>query len=207
MKNNYATLMKKILFCALLVIQIANFTVINSYANKINDEISEWAVTQVADAILYGIVPENLQERYLEPITRAEFASLATALYETVMNSTIEGRSTFSDTNDENVQKMAFLGVVSGVGDGTFEPDRSITREEAAVLLSNLARSVNVPLKEISSTFSDNDNISDWAIVSVGKVQNSGIMSGVGDNLFMPKNIYTIEQSIATMYRMCFDIQ
>ena len=81
---------------------------------------SGWAQEQVRTAITENLVPQNLQSNYTQAITRAEFCALAVALYESTMG-VISGRTTFLDTNDVNVQKLAFLGVVSGVGDNRFE--------------------------------------------------------------------------------------
>ena len=48
----------------------------------LDDNPSGWAVAQVSAALEAGLVPPSLQQRYTQPITRAEFAALAVALYE-----------------------------------------------------------------------------------------------------------------------------
>ena len=55
--------------------------------------------------------------------TQAEFYALATALYETGTGSPITQRVTFSDTSDVNVEKIAALEMVNGVGNDRFDPD------------------------------------------------------------------------------------
>lgn len=163
---------------------------------------SSWAADSVNAAISAGLVPENLQRNYTQPITRAEFCALAVALYENAAGEEITGRSTFTDTNDVNVEKMAFLGVVMGVGDGVFDPDRKITRQEAAALLARLAAVMGDPLPNSPVNFNDKGSISSWAVEDVGRVKSIGIMSGTGDNNFSPKGDYTREQSIATVKRL-----
>ena len=88
------------------------------------DHPSSWAAGQVDEAVSAGIVPENLRSAYTQSITRAEFCALATRLYETVKGTAIAERVTFTDTTDENVEKMAALGVVTGTGDGRLRPRR-----------------------------------------------------------------------------------
>ena len=83
---------------------------------------SAWAAPLVEQAVSQSLVPQDLQSNYTAPTTRAEFAALAVALYETVTGNTITGRATFNDTSDVNVQKMGYLGVVTGVGGGNFDP-------------------------------------------------------------------------------------
>jgi len=57
-------------------------------------------------------------------------------------------------------------------------------------------------MAEKVATFADKDTVSDWAVTQVGQVQAAGIMSGVGENKFAPKDSYTREQSIVTMLRV-----
>lgn len=162
---------------------------------------SSWAAEQVSQAIDAEIVPRGLQSSYTQNTTRGEFCALATDLYEKVKGEITE-RKTFSDTTDSNVEKMAALGVVDGVGGGRFNPGGALTREQAATMLSRLAEAMGSPLPDAASSFSDNGSISSWAIEAVGQVKAAGIMDGVGNNTFSPKNSYTREQSILTALRL-----
>lgn len=163
---------------------------------------SDWASDSVAEAVAKGLVPQNLQADYDRPATRAEFCALATACYEAVTGTEIAQRKTFSDTSDPSIEKMGAMGVVSGVGDGSFDPDGTLTREQAAAMLARLAEAMGEPLPEQMATFSDRASISAWAVAQVGQVQGVGIMGGVGDNRFDPAGNYTVEQSIITMLRL-----
>ena len=162
---------------------------------------STWAHDGINQAFELGLIPQSLQNNYTNNITRAEFATLAVALYES-QRGTITGRITFTDTNDINVQKAVYIGVVTGVGDNKFNPNGQLTREQAAVMLARLANAIGQPLSQSASTFADNNQISDWAIQAVGQIQTSGIMGGVGDNRFAPQGDYTREQSIITIMRL-----
>lgn len=166
---------------------------------------SDWAHQGITSAIEHGLVPENLQNNYTQPATRAEFTALAVALYEAATGRTIIGRARFVDTDDTNVEKMAYLGVVSGIGEGRFNPDGQITREQAAVMLSRLATAIGQPFPDQVPTFVDIASLSAWAIDGVGQAQAAGVMGGVGDNRFAPQDTFTREQSIITILRM-FDM-
>ena len=181
-----------------LVIFVTNIGAISAA-----DTPSSWAAEQVNEAIAEGLVPQNLQSNYTNAITRAEFAALAVALYENVKGEIkIIGYIFFRDTEDVNVKKAAFIGIVMGIGDRYFDPDSTLTREQAAVMLSRLADKLDNPLPRQAATFSDNVQISEWAIESVGYVAAGGIMGGVGNNTFSPKGSYTREQSIVTIMRL-----
>ncbi len=163
---------------------------------------SSWAEKEVDEAISIGLVPEALRNTYTASITRAEFCSLAIALYESFMHRTITERATFSDTSDVNVQKMAGLGVVNGVGNGKFASDSNLIRQQAATIHARLAEVMRRSLTDGSVAFADKGRIASWAYTAVGQVQASGIMNGVGDNTFSPAGSYTREQSILTILRL-----
>jgi len=176
-----------------------------------HDPPSAWAAEQVAAAVSANLVPQNLQSRFTQPITRAEFAALAVELYETVTGKEVAGRMSFNDTDDINVEKIGYLGVVTGVGGGNFNPNDSLTREQAAVMLTNLAEAIGNPLPlwlmglAPNVAIADYDHISSWAVGSVEQIYATGIMSGIGGRLFAPQNPYTREQSIVTIMRL-FDM-
>jgi hypothetical protein len=160
-----------------------------------------WAQESIERAGELGLLPEPFRSGFGRNTTRAEFAAIAIALYEH-FGEPVTGRNTFTDTTDTNVEKSAYLGIVSGVGDNRFDPDSPLTREQAAVMLVRLAKLMGQPLAPSLPTFADNSQISSWAFDSVGQIQEAGIMSGIGDNRFAPQQPYTREQSIITALRI-----
>lgn len=162
---------------------------------------SAWAQDYVEAAVAAGLVPARLRSNFTQAITRAEFSALAVALYEN-RRGIISGREIFSDTSDVHVQKAAYIGLVNGVGDNKFDPNGTLTREQAAVLVSRLAYAAGHPLSGNGAAFTDDSSISNWAREGVGHVQATGIMGGVGDNRFDPTGAYTREQSIVTILRL-----
>jgi len=161
---------------------------------------SPWAIPYVTEAISVGIVPPALQNNYTQTITRAEFAAIAVAMHENLRGE-ITGRVTFTDTEDVNVQKIAYLGIMTGT-DGLFNPHGIPNREQLAVMFSRLANSVGRPLPATPPTFADIILISDWAHEAVGQVQAPGIMGSTGDNNFTPQGTITREQAIISALRM-----
>ena len=162
---------------------------------------SSWAAGQLSQAAVAGIVPASFESRYTQAATRAEFCALAVRLYEKATGETITQRATFSDTTDFNVQKMAGLGVVNGVGGGKFDPGGTLTREQAATILARLAEAMGHPLPQAAPAFSDSAAIASWAAAGVGQVQAAGIMEGNG-SAFIPQSAYTREQCILTVLRL-----
>jgi hypothetical protein len=166
------------------------------------DNPSPWAARSVNTAISAGLVPLKMRAKYTQATTRAEFCVLAVNLYEHAKGTEITGRVKFSDTSDVNVEKMAYLGVVNGVGGNKFSPDATLNREQAAIIIIRLADALGIQLSDGQATSSDSSSISAWAIEAVGKVQSNNIMSGIGDNEFSPKGKFTREQSIVAIIRL-----
>jgi len=178
-----------------------------------NGSPSPWAHEQVTMAMDLGLVPQSLQSNFTSAITRAEFAALAVNLYQSATGNEITGRVSFTDTNDINVQKVAYIGIVHGVGNNRFNPDGKLTREQAAVMLSRLFRvleshSVLIELPQVfdmpylPGTFADYNQISSWARDGIAWAYVMGIMRGTGNRMFSPHQQYTREQSIVTILRL-----
>ena len=161
-----------------------------------------WAQPAVDKAIASGFLPVSLRTRYSQTITRAEFCALAVQFYEVYTGQEITGRTAFTDTKDVNVEKAASLGIVSGVDEGVFSPNAPLNREQAALILSNLARITGSPLPQSAPAFADNGAISGWAQPAAGQVQAAGVMNGVGGNAFAPQETYTREQSAVTIMNL-----
>ena len=164
---------------------------------------SDWAQEYIDSAIENGLLPQNLRSGYAQAITRAEYCSLAVTLYETVMEEITE-RVSFLDTDDVNVEKAAAIGVVRGVNAEMtlFDPDALLTREQAATMLSRLAEAMGIDLPNHEATFIDMATVSDYAVIPVGQMQASGIMTGYSYDIFAPQGPYTREQSVTTIVRM-----
>ena len=113
-------------------------------------------------------------------------------------------KSPFADTDNEHVAALHAMGIISGESETAFAPSDSLTREEAAAILYRLIRKIypNAAATERYFEFADGAQISDWAMSPVQTICNMGIMSGVGDNKFAPKDLYTAEQAIATLVRI-----
>ena len=167
-------------------------------------QLSSWAIEPVRSAIEEGLLPESLQSEFASAMRRDELASLVVALYER-LHGEITGRTIFEDADDVNVQKAAYIGVMSGIGRDRFAPHRTVPREQAAVIFARLAEVLDNPLPSATATFADNDRISSWALESVGRVQATGIMRAVSSNNFRPQAELTREQGIVALMRV-FDL-
>ncbi|MCD8239246.1 MAG: S-layer homology domain-containing protein [Clostridiales bacterium] len=121
----------------------------------------------------------------------------------------------FSDTSAWFVEFCAKLGIISGMGDGTFAPDSSITREQAAKMRYNTLDAGTDVISDaeaddeygvngifIPHIFADGSEIDSWARYEIYTVYNLGIMTGDTQNNFDPLGTYTREQAYATFLRL-----
>lgn len=185
------------------------------------DTPSSWAIDEVNKAIELGIIPSYMQNNYKKGITRKEFASLAVAAIKKDMGSILfkldldtnlkYNPNIFSDTTDPDVIMAYLCNIVTGKGNGIFAPDDMITRQEAAVMLHNTAKVIRDydGWSIRKSTYSDKDNIAEWAKEGVDFVTSAvdretgkSIMGGVGNNTFQPNGIYSREQAFITFGRL-----
>lgn len=187
--------------------------------DDVGDVPSSWAVEEIEKARKNGLIPEDLDEGYQNNITRQEFCQLAVKVLEAAIGRPIDdildyhgiliNELQFDDTNDNNILAMNALHVVSGVGEGKFEPNRAINREEAATMLTRLAKVLDGSLpNEATLTFADKNSVSEWAYYSVMFVSNvvvdgnKAIMNGTGENKFSPNENYTREQAFLSFGRL-----
>lgn len=174
--------------------------------NTFADAPSQWAADQVSSAHELGLVPERLMEDFEEDISRRDFCALcANTLRACGITGEDESVVSFSDTDDSDVLFCASLGVVSGTGNGRFEPDRAVTRQEAARLLTGTLKEINDNVGSelyLPHIFADGREIAYWARNEVYAMYHTGIMEGVSENAFDPQGSYTREQAIATFYRL-----
>ncbi|MBQ9974234.1 MAG: S-layer homology domain-containing protein [Oscillospiraceae bacterium] len=100
-------------------------------------------------------------------------------------------------------------GVVSGYGDGSYQPDKSVTREELAQMFFNYAKSKGLTGDEAAdlSKFMDEHEISDWAEAALSWGVGAGLMSGKGGNM-IDANGNGVRAEIAQMImNFCENIQ
>ncbi|MGO4348327.1 S-layer homology domain-containing protein [Paenibacillus sp. MCAF9] len=178
----------------------------------VGDQPDAWAKIEVDEAISAGLIPAELQNNYKKLITRADFAKIIIRLLEVEKSQTIDeilaekqvvlSDNPFTDTKVKEVVAAYLMGIVKGKGNGKFDPSGSITRQEAAVMLTNTAKVLGYKVPADASAFADNSIIASWAKPSVDFVSMHDVMKGIGNNKFSPKGTYTRQQAYITIMRL-----
>lgn len=146
----------------------------------------DWFYDNVMDAANNGYV-SGYPDGTFKPndsTTRAEFASMiAKAMgYESEPS---DSDTMFPDVPNDFWAKAAINfcaqnGIIEGYDDGTFKPNQTITRQEAAAILNNafdLAEKYGISDEQ----FPDDGKIANWASDHVYAAKASGLMNGDKD--------------------------
>ena len=191
-----------------------------NHSITLDNTYDAWAEESLADALYSGIVPYNLQKNYKDVMTREDFCQIALQLYLNRQGKTFDefieengiifNDEVFNDTKNRYILLAYNLGIVKGMGNGNFAPYEPITRQQAAVLLSNLyiRLHINAETKKVEK-YKDDEIIADWAkssVYTMSGLQINGkdmpVLEGVGNNCFSPLGFYTRQESIATILRI-----
>ena len=97
------------------------------------------------------------------------------------------------------VNVLDALGVVDGYENGTYKPEKVVTRAEMAKLIIT-ALGMDSYATATKSSYSDMA-LAQWAIPYVEYATNLGIIEGVGGGRFSPGNPVTYEQAVTMIVR------
>ncbi len=84
------------------------------------------------------------------------------------------------------------VGIVDGFDDNTFKPNNYVTREQMALIFMRFAAHTGVTLFEsVAESFTDEAEISPWALDAVRYAQRTGLINGKDGNRFDPTGTAT----------------
>lgn len=185
----------------------SNTTVTNPYGPSMFKDLGDapWASEAITMLASKNIV-SGRDENTFDPnanITRAEYCQ--------ILVGAIGKSAEYADASFDDVPTDAWFyhavavaskyGIVSGYGDGNFGPYDLITRQDMALMTQRAAEAVGKNLTAVSdSSFTDADQISEYAQDAVYTLANAGIINGMGDGTFAPKANATRAQASVIIY-------
>ena len=99
------------------------------------------------------------------------------------------------------VRWAADSGIVAGYDDGTFRPEKTLTREQMAVMLARYYARSGVTMQG-SLDFADAAKISGWAVDGVSVCVGLGLVQGDPRGRFLPQSRLTRAQIASILVRM-----
>jgi hypothetical protein len=174
-------------------------------AEKYTDIATHWGKESIDYVIGRGLLsgtsettfaPDTSMTRRMLVTALGRLANVDTKLYTTNSFTDVKADSTFRPY----IEWARSKGVVQGIGNGQFAPDRAITREEIAVIFANFAKATGyaLPVTREATAYADADRIGSTYKAVVTAMQQAGIMMGGNGNKFNPKASAT-RAEVATM--------
>ena len=181
----------------------------NNASNNFTDISGHWAKTAIDYVVSKGYFAglSNTEFGPNKSITRGQFVSVLGRMLNVNVND-------YKDQNFKDVKSGMYyspyitwankVGIVSGVGQGNFAPDKELTREEMAVMMTKFLKvsGKNLNAKGNTNGFKDEEKIQSWAKDSVKEMARLGVVSGMGDGSFAPKSQFTRAQVAQVLYNI-----
>jgi hypothetical protein len=184
--------------------------VINVVDTSVNPFTDLGSYSWADDAISYlyhnGIVEGSGGKfRPADNISRGDFTLMIARAFDLSYN----GTGNFSDVEPGSYYFNAIgaakaLDIVMGSG-GTFDPDASLTRQDAMVIIERALDAVGEPLAAGNagnlSAFTDSDEFSSYAVSAAAALIKAGIITG-SSGLLHPKDDITRAEMSVILYRI-----
>ncbi|MFD2329592.1 glycosyl hydrolase [Cohnella sp. GCM10020058] len=185
----------------------SKYAVLEVTKNFADVPASHWAIDVIKELAAKQIVG-GTSETTFEPgrtITRAEFTQLLAG----ALKLTDEGTQSFADVSAgawyaKPIALAAEAGIVTGRGDGTFDPGGAITRQEMATMIVKAYHYLHGTAagSGAGASFADADRIAAWAAPYVAEASSLGLLSGRGAGQFAPQGVTTRAEAAQSVYNL-----
>jgi len=159
-------------------------------------DYTHWAYESISTLTARGILSgDGVNFRPEDSVTRAEFLKMVLSALELYDGN---AKCSFDDVPIgawyyPYVASANEISIVSGQGNNLFNPDASISRQDAVKIMHNTALFKNTILKETRdyAEFIDEAEIAEYASTAVKVFYNAGIINGYTDGGFRPNGMVT----------------
>ncbi len=193
--------MKKILAMFAVFFMMASFNSANAavYSDVPADY---WANKEISAVVTDNIL--SLKGKSFLPdkeVSRSDFNSalLRTLGHKTASLSDVNPFSDVVSTRSDygDILLSSKLGLIYGYDDGTFKPDRIMTKAEAASVISHITKDFKGNVKSLTP-FKDSDSIPAWAVQQYAKTIDLGVYVNYpnSDELLPNKNLNRAEAAV-----------
>ncbi|WP_281883410.1 S-layer homology domain-containing protein [Paenibacillus sp. YYML68] len=166
------------------------------------EDVSGWSKDYITYMAARGIVQGSGAGQFApaKAITRAEVLAILARMSGDTQKPYEAGLFTDVDATDwyaGAVQWGSSASIVQGTGEGVFNPNGLITREELAVMISRFAAHAGYTLPKTNAlhSFADSGTFSAWAKLEIAALQQAGIVNGMEGNVFRPQGTASREEA------------
>ncbi|MEQ8176370.1 MAG: S8 family serine peptidase [Syntrophomonadaceae bacterium] len=104
----------------------------------------------------------------------------------------------YENPDRTSIERLASREIVSGVGNGSYNPGQAIARADFVTMLGKAGK-WQVDKSGPVNYFADNDSIPDWALGPVYFARQRGFISGYPDGSFKPRESLSRESMVTVM--------
>ena len=178
-----------------------------------NDMAGHWSANAVAFVTARNMFAGTGNGTTFSPEVKMTRAMLAQVIYNLEGAEEHSHDADFADVADDAwyskaINWAAREGIVSGYSNGTYQPDKELTREEVVQIFYNYAKSKGYDMSHSAdlSTFADGHNVSDWALAAKQWGVGAGLISGKGGNILDAKGGATRAEGAQMFMNFCQNI-
>ena len=167
---------------------------------------SRWSYPYIKQLYDAGVVSGMTATTFApaENMTRAQFVTMLAGLQGADVSAYKTGKFTDVPADAWYAPYVSWAtenGVVYGVSDSAFAPDANISRQDMAVMVYRYAERFGIRLgTDVPPvTFADAGDIAAYALPAVQALQRAGVISGMPDGSFRPREHMTREQACVVL--------
>lgn len=196
---------KRLTALALALVMVLGLT---TGAGAAGAKYSSWFAPYYKEMQELGILPSSFTSGDLTAtITRGEMCELAVVAFEKATGNVIdelERTDYFTDTTDKSILKAYEYGIVSGYPDGSFQPNKTLTRQEFFKIIQNFCEAAaytSTRSKDLS-TFADSGSIGSWAREAAQLCVSNAFVDGTktGSSYYLRPTAGTSRQEAMVMF-------
>ena len=183
------------------------FSDLEGQKEVIKTAVNELVSRKVIDGMGDGLYHPELN------FTRAQFCKMLIAGMEIEL---AEYTGAFTDVKSADwhanyIQTAVGIGLFNGYPDGSFLPEKMITRQEMAAVAARAAVYEEKVSQEklekfvmSKSLFTDKESVPDWAANGVAWLEAQGVFNDITENSFLPTEMVNRGEAALVVYRVLF---
>lgn len=173
----------------------------------LNDIPNTAAGTAIRSLVSRGILADMGNDKFQGelPITRAMVSAV---LMRISVDKSINTQTKFTDVKagdwfNEAVMWAAGNGLFVGYPDGSFKPNKLVSRQELALILQKFLALHGINMDEVKTwTYTDLDKIPAWSKDAVVAMAKIALVNGQTDTMYNPESEFTREELAVMLYNI-----
>lgn len=192
-------------FASILLAGILSISVAVPSFAAIETNAGDWAKSSMEFAYEEGLLTDAELMKARSPMSRKEFCKMVMRFLNVVTEKEWKATqaSPFSDCDDKDVIAAYEAGIIGGVEPGVFAPDRTLTREQMAIMVARVLKICGIDLtdKAVKNPFTDTALLYDSSNRYIDQLYGAGIVAGYEDGTYGPFREMTVQEAVVSFVK------